>query len=127
MTVASIGLFIFIMYQAFLVKRNTDRINMHIHSYVSYEDACSLMKNCKAFICPSYYEGFGDSPLEALALGTKIIVSNRSALPEVFGKAAHYIDLYNTDVDLDKLLKEPVADADTVLNKYSWEKSAKKL
>lgn len=101
--------------------------NMHILGYVSDEDACSLMKNCKAFICPSYYEGFGSPPLEALALGTKIIVSNKSALPEVFEKAAHYIDPYNTDVDLDELLKEPVADADTVLNKYSWEKSAKIL
>lgn len=101
--------------------------NMHVLGYVSDADACSLMKNCKAFICPSFYEGFGDPPLEALALGTPIIVSNKSALPEVFEKAAHYIDPYNTDVDLDNLLEERVEEPSTVLNKYSWEESAKIL
>ena len=39
----------------------------------------------------------------------------------------HYIDPYNYDVDLDKLLAEPVASATEVLSKYSWEEEAKKL
>lgn len=101
--------------------------NMYVLGYISDASACSLMKNCKAFICPSFYEGFGSPPLEALALGAKIIVSNQSALPEVFEKAAHYIDPYDTDVDLDKLLKEPLEDPDTVLRKYNWRDSAKVL
>lgn len=101
--------------------------NLHILGYVTDSDACSLMKYCKAFICPSFYEGFGDPPLEALALGAQIIVSNKSALPEVFEGAAHYIDPYDTDVDLEKLLREPVEDASTVLDKYSWSASAKIL
>lgn len=101
--------------------------NVYLLGYVSDEDVCSLMKNCKAFICPSFYEGFGDPPLEALALGTSIIVSNQSALPEVFESAAHYIDPYNADIDLDLLLQEPVESAQTVLDKYSWDKSAKIL
>ena len=38
-----------------------------------------------------------------------------------------YIDPHNSDVDLDKLLSEPVESADKVLNNYSWEKFAKKF
>ncbi len=101
--------------------------NVHVLGYISDSDACSLMKNCKAFICPSFYEGFGVPPLEALALGADIIVSNTSALPEVFGDSAHYVDPYNADIDLEALLCEHVAPADKTLEKYSWETSAKRL
>lgn len=98
--------------------------NLHMLGYIPDEDACALMKNCKAFLFPSRYEGFGIPPLEALALGAEIIVSHTSALPEVFGRSAHYIDPDNARIDLEELLKEEVAPADEVLSKYSWEKSA---
>lgn len=101
--------------------------NVYMLGYISDGDACALIKHCKAFLFPSLSEGFGLPPLEALSLGTQIIVSNQSALPEVFEKAAHYIDPYETNVDLDLLLVEQVDDAPTVLNKYSWSESAKIL
>jgi glycosyltransferase involved in cell wall biosynthesis len=41
---------------------------------------------------PSLYEGFGLTPLEALAVGTRVISSNTSAMPEVLGSCAEYID-----------------------------------
>ena len=87
----------------------------------------SLMENCKAFLFPSLYEGFGIPPLEALSAGAKIIISNASCLPEIYGDGAHYIDPYDYEADLDRLLAEPVAPAETVLGKYSWEKTAKQL
>ena len=87
----------------------------------------SLMENCKAFLFPSFYEGFGIPPLEALSVGAKIIVANSSCLPEVYQKAAHYIDPYDYKVDLDQLLSEEVAPPETILEQYSWEKSAKQL
>jgi glycosyltransferase involved in cell wall biosynthesis len=37
---------------------------------------------------PSYYEGFGLPPIEAMAVGTPIVTSNVSAMPEVVGSAA---------------------------------------
>ena len=59
--------------------------------------------------------------------GAELIVSTAACLPEVYGNSAHYIDPHNYDVDLDELLKEPVAPASQVLDKYSWPSEAKKL
>lgn len=101
--------------------------NVHMLGFVSDEDACSLMKKCRAFLFPSLYEGFGLPPLEALALGADIIVSNSTSLPEVYGDCAHYIDPMNYDVDFYSILNETVKDRNDVLNKYSFEKSAKMI
>lgn len=48
------------------------------------------------FIFPSFYEGFGLPPLEAMACGTPVITSNVSSMPEVCGDAALYIDPYDS-------------------------------
>ena len=98
--------------------------NVHMLGFVSDEDACALIKHCKAFIFPSLYEGFGIPPLEALALGAKVISSNTTSLPEVLGESVHYIDPYDWNVELNSLLDEKVEDKNFVLAKYSWTKSA---
>jgi glycosyltransferase involved in cell wall biosynthesis len=84
----------------------------------------ALMKFCRAFIFPSYYEGFGIPPLEALSAGAAIIVSRSASLPEIFGGCAHYIDPDNPMVHFESLLNEPVEPAGSVLGRYSWEKTA---
>lgn len=101
--------------------------NVHLLGFVPDEDSCALIKNCKAFIFPSIYEGFGLPPLEALALGAEVISSNSASLPEVLGESVHYIDPYNANVNLEALLSQEVGDKETVLEKYSWKKSAKEL
>jgi glycosyltransferase involved in cell wall biosynthesis len=85
------------------------------------------MQKCRAFILPSYYEGFGLTPLEALSCGAQIIISKTASLPEIYGNTAHYINPFNTDIDLDALLQEPVEAPGDLLNKYSYEKSARQL
>ena len=100
--------------------------NLFYLGYVSDDQACYLMKKCKAFIFPSIFEGFGIPPMEALSLGSKVICSNASCMPEIFEDCVYYIDPYNYDVKLDELLEKSVAEPAKVLSKYSWNKTAKK-
>lgn len=51
-------------------------------------DKASLYRNALAFVFPSRYEGFGLTPLEAMACGTPVLCSNATSLPEVVGNAA---------------------------------------
>ncbi|WP_448561835.1 glycosyltransferase family 4 protein [Trichothermofontia sp.] len=64
--------------------------------YVPYGDLPKLLGQAIALVFPSLYEGFGLPVLEAMACGTPVITSNRSALPEVAGEAAL---LVNPDVE----------------------------
>lgn len=56
------------------------------------EDLIYLYNGSRVLVQPSYYEGFGLPPLEAMACGTPVICSNRGALPEVVGEAALIVD-----------------------------------
>jgi glycosyltransferase involved in cell wall biosynthesis len=55
--------------------------------YVAAEDKALWYAAATAFVYPSIYEGFGLPPLEAMACGTPVIVSNAASLPEVVGEA----------------------------------------
>ena len=101
--------------------------NMRFFGRVSDEEAKTLMRDCRAFLFPSFYEGFGLPPLEALSVGAKVISSNTLSLPEVLRDSAYYIDPNNGNVDLEKLLNKPVGSREHALEQYSWEKSARKL
>jgi glycosyltransferase involved in cell wall biosynthesis len=87
----------------------------------------TLMRDCTAFIFPSYCEGFGIPPMEALSVGTRIIVSNVSCLPEIYEDSAIYIDPSNPNVNMDELLKVKTSDPTRILDKYSWRKSAEAI
>lgn len=88
----------------------------------------ALMKNCVAFIHPAIYEGFGMTPLEAVACGCeKLILANASCLPEIYMDSAFYIDPDNANIHIDEILKEYSNNTKKILNKYSWNEAAKKL
>jgi len=57
----------------------------------------ALYENAAGFLFPSHYEGFGVPPLEAMALGCPVISSASSAMPEVLGDAAVYVDADDVD------------------------------
>jgi glycosyltransferase involved in cell wall biosynthesis len=101
--------------------------NIKMLGYLEDPQVKALMEKCKAFIMPSYYEGFGIPPLEALSCGVPVIVSNSASLPEIYGNTAHYIDPDNTDTDIDALLCEPVDSPDVLLKKYTYDSGAEKL
>jgi len=56
--------------------------------FVADEDLPGVYAGADVFVFPSLYEGFGYPPLEAMACGTPVVVSNVSSLPEVAGEAA---------------------------------------
>lgn len=62
--------------------------------FVADEDKPALYNLAEAFVYPSFFEGFGFPPLEAMACGVPVVTSNRSSLPEVCGNAAILIDPY---------------------------------
>jgi glycosyltransferase involved in cell wall biosynthesis len=65
-------------------------------SYAPFSLLVSLIRGAKAALFPSLYEGFGLPALEAMLLGTPVICSNTSSLPEVVGDAALMVDPYDT-------------------------------
>jgi glycosyltransferase involved in cell wall biosynthesis len=58
-----------------------------------------------ALVFPSLYEGFGLPPLEAMAAGCPVIVSNVASIPEICGDAAMYCDSYKPRDIADKILE----------------------
>ena len=63
-----------------------------VTGYVSPEDLAGWYAKASIFAFPSLDEGFGMPVLEAMAAGTPVVTSNRSALPEVAGDAALLVD-----------------------------------
>jgi glycosyltransferase involved in cell wall biosynthesis len=101
--------------------------NILILGYLDDAKVKALMERCKAFILPSYYEGFGLTPLEALSCGSPIIIANAASLPEIYGNTARYIDPYRIDIDLDELLLQPVESPDAILEKHSYDTAAQRV
>lgn len=59
---------------------------------VTEEEKWILLARAACLVYPSFDEGFGLPLLEAMAVGTPVITSNRGALPEVGGDAAVYVE-----------------------------------
>ncbi|MFQ6059009.1 MAG: glycosyltransferase family 4 protein [Anaerolineae bacterium] len=64
---------------------------------VPSQDLLLLYNAARVHVHPSYYEGFGLPPLEAMTCGTPTIVSNVASLPEVVGDAGRLVDPDDTE------------------------------
>src|SRR6185437_11833077 len=58
-------------------------------------DLPALYSGARVYACPSLYEGFGFTVLEAMACGVPVVCSRETSLPEVAGSAALYADARN--------------------------------
>lgn len=75
-----------------LVKRLNLLNEVIFMGYVPDEDLVKFYNTAEVFVFPSYYEGFGLPPLEAMACGCPVISSNSSSLPEIVGDAGILVD-----------------------------------
>lgn len=101
---------------------------------ISDEELKKEFLNSILFVQPSLYEGFGIPPLEALAYGKDIAISDIPVFREIFEDAAIYFDPNNpNDIAekindyLDEKVKIDPYSKERVLKKFSWEKSADKI
>jgi len=85
-------------------KRRVDHLK-----FVSTPELICLIRGARAVIFPSLYEGFGLPVLEAMQLGTPVVTSRTSSLPEIGGDAALYVDPYDVD-DMAQALTTIAAD-----------------
>jgi glycosyltransferase involved in cell wall biosynthesis len=90
-----------------VVKETMERLGVReditFTGHVPDDDLPSLMANALALVHPSRYEGFGLTPLEAMALGTPAIAARAGALPEVLGDAAVLLDPDDADAWADAM------------------------
>jgi glycosyltransferase involved in cell wall biosynthesis len=64
-----------------------------------------LYASAEALLFPSYYEGFGLPPLEAMASGCPVVASRAASLPEVCGDAALLVDPHSLEGWRDAVLR----------------------
>ena len=106
-----------------------------VTGYVSDPQLIALYRRCAVFVFPSFFEGFGLPPLEAMSFGAPTLASNTTSIPEVMGDHPGLFDPYSPDELVEKLeyalLDRDFRDAlikhgHTQVTKFSWENSAKR-
>ncbi len=116
------------------VKTGCDK-DILFAGFAPIQDLPFLYNGAELFAYPSFYEGFGLPPIEAMACGTPTIVSNCSSLPEVVGEAA--LSVSPEDVSAlasqmhrifsDSRLRQELSRAGILrASEFSWTKAAAK-
>jgi glycosyltransferase involved in cell wall biosynthesis len=99
-------------------------------------DLAQLYRGAQVFAFPSWYEGCGLPPLEAMACGTPVVASNRSSLPEILGDAPLFVDPSNpaalaealtSVLSNDRLRIDLARRGVSRARQFSWETAARKM
>ncbi len=104
--------------------------------YISEAEKSALLRGAYAYVAPSLYEGFGLPVLEAQSVGTPVLCSNTSALPEVAGEGALLFDPSNERaiaaalqcILLDKALRASlIPKGHANVQRFSWQAGARAI
>jgi glycosyltransferase involved in cell wall biosynthesis len=104
-----------------------------LESFVSDEALRARYRDAAVFVFLSEYEGFGLTPLEALACGVPIVVLDTPVAREVYGAAARYVARPDPDLVADAILSlmvdggarhDVLGEAPAVLGGYRWSEAA---
>lgn len=102
--------------------------------FVSDSELFTLYANAQLFVFPSLYEGFGLPPLEAMAMGTPVVASRATSIPEVCGDAAVYFDpkdIYDMIQSVESVLKDEeirkklIENGNKRIQNFHWENMAR--
>ncbi len=112
------------------IERNGLKDAVKLLGFVPDADLPALYSGARAFLFPTYYEGFGLPILESMACGTPVLIGNRGAAPEVAGGRAVVCDPFDVDSIASKI--EEVADAPRdgieaareYAHSFKWERTA---
>lgn len=110
------------------INKSIYKKDIVITGYVSDKELVALYSRCRIFIFLSLYEGFGIPPLEALACGARVVVSDTSSLPEVVGEVGSIVNPCNLSNICEVVCNELRRQNDDAyhrkvedhLNKFSW-------
>ena len=80
-----------------VIEEEGVRDSVVLPGYVSEGDLPALYTGALCFAYPSYFEGFGLPPLEAMRCGAPVLTGNQTSLPEVVGDAGLMVDPFDTD------------------------------
>ncbi len=115
-----------------LIENSSVRHRIHRVGFIEEKDKQNIYAEAELFIYPSFYEGFGFPPLEALIAGTPVVTARTGALPEVAGRWATMVDPYSVD-ELAQVLGElakqhqnvPVQTRQEIQEIYDWKRTAR--
>lgn len=119
-----------------LINKSKKSAKIHYIGYVEEKHKPGLIKLAKVLVYPSFYEGFGFQPLEAMAVGTPVIASQITSLPEVIEQAGLLIDPYNINSIIgslnsaltdEKLRRILITKGFEQASKFSWQTTAQKV
>lgn len=114
----------------YLAEKNGIAEYVHLTGFVTDSERNRLYKDCKAFLAPSLFEGFGMPPIEAMIMGAPVVTTMETCSHEVTGGLATYVkEAKNAHEWCDKLEKGVMAayssDVEKLVEGYSKESVAK--
>ena len=121
-----------------IIACNAENFASRIHrvGYIDYADLPGLYQGAAMLWFPSFTEGFGLPIVEAMAVGTPVITSNTSVMPEIAGDAALYVDPYQPEElvhQADKILSNQLLREDLITKgkknalRFNWADSVNNL